>query len=153
MSPGNWSLPPASRLQCASPEQLALNSTAQYLRIAQPVAGSNRQPGPGPEPAGPEADDRRWWQATAAHRRGGAAVTYRVHEIVLSNKSLTDRDSREKLMQLLSELADIIEPTSGKDVQVATIKIELNAAAGALDSAEEKARAIGASWAAHEEDF
>jgi hypothetical protein len=76
-----------------------------------------------------------------------------VHDIVLNNRSLTDRDSREKLFQLLSELADIVEPTSGKDVQVATIRFEINAAAGALANAEEKARAAGASWGVREEDF
>jgi hypothetical protein len=73
--------------------------------------------------------------------------------LALNNKSLTDSGVREKLMQLLSELADVIEPTSGKDVQVATIRVEINAAAGALDGVEEKARALGASWAAREEDF
>jgi hypothetical protein len=29
----------------------------------------------------------------------------------------SDNDAREKLMQLLGEMADVIDPTSGKDVQ------------------------------------
>jgi hypothetical protein len=39
-----------------------------------------------------------------------------------------------------SSLADVIDPTSGADVQVATIKVEINAAAGHLDQLASKAR-------------
>ena len=79
--------------------------------------------------------------------------TYLVHEIAVANRSLTDRDAREKLFQLLGELADVIDSTSGADVQVATIRIELNAAAGVLGGAEEKAKQAGAGWSTREEDF
>lgn len=167
-----WELVTSSgeRLAVASPDQLALNSSTQFLRIAHP---SEPEPGtspePGPQPAGgsgPSGGSAPGVGSTAGpdgpspHSGGvgcggdgGGATTYRWHEIVLSNRSLTDPGSRDKLMQLLSELADLIDPTSGKDVQVATIRVELNAAAGDLDSAEQKARAAGATWSAREEDF
>ena len=141
-------------LAVTSPEQLLLNSSAQYLRLAQPQPDIIHTPAPtggGAQPSPPTGGSAPGPEPSPG---GGADSTiYMVHEITLSHRSLTDRDTREKLMQLFSELADVIDPTSGKDVQVATIKIELNAAAGALDGAERKARAVGATWAAHDEDF
>jgi hypothetical protein len=78
---------------------------------------------------------------------------YRVHELELRNRSLSDREAREKLWQLLGLLADVIDPSSGADVQVATIKIELNAAAGSLDEIGTKAVQAGATWETYDEDF
>lgn len=148
-------------LAVTSPEQLLLNSSTQYLRLAQPASATpDEQPGPGPgDRLSPHTEGAEPVPGPGSGpgpeiRRGEAGGSpYLVHEMVLNNRSLTDRDARETLMRFLSELADVIDPTSGKDVQVVTIKVELNAAAGTLDGAEEKARAAGASWAAHREDF
>ena len=138
-----------------SPEELAINSTAQYLRLAQPASGGeDSQPGSAnTDPADGGSGDTGAGAAGGSGRDGGGTASYRIHQIVLNNRSLTDRESREKLFQLLSELADIVEPTSGKDVQVATIQVEINAAEGALASAEEKAKTAGASWGVRAEDF
>ena len=143
-------------LVATSPEQLLLNSSAQYLRICQPAPATTPSSAPnggGTQPSPPTGGSAPGPEPSPGGGGGAGSTIYMVHEIVLSNRSLTDRDAREKLMQLFSELADVIDPTSGKDVQVATIKIELNAAVGALDSAERKARDAGATWAAHDEDF
>ncbi len=154
-----WELATASgeRLHVDSPEQLALNSPDQQLRLVQPEAEADEAPntaagagttgkGSAPTPA-----------AESPVLRGapvpGAPQRYVVHELELTNRSLADRSSRESLYQLLSELTDVIDPSSGQDVQVATIKVELNAAVGALDSVEAKAEQAGATWREHEEDF
>ena len=76
-----------------------------------------------------------------------------MHELILTNKSLSDHSAREKLFQLLTELADVVDPTSGADLQVANIRIELNAAAGSLDQVGGKASLAGATWEIFEEDF
>lgn len=75
---------------------------------------------------------------------------YEVHEFELTNRCLADHDARQKLWQFLMELADVVDPVSGKDVQAATIRAEINAAAGSLDRAARKARDAGASWVARE---
>jgi hypothetical protein len=75
------------------------------------------------------------------------------HELTVANRSLSDRAAREKLFQLPSTLADVVDPTSGADVQEATIRIEINAAAGDLDQLGSKAREADATWDAHSEDY
>jgi hypothetical protein len=52
-----------------------------------------------------------------------------------------------------SSPADVIDPTSVADVQVATIKVEINAAAGHLDQLASKAKEAGAGWGEHSEDI
>jgi hypothetical protein len=139
------------RLSVTSPEQLAILSRDQLLRLAEPEpAGEPSSPAPGSEPGGEESGGSG---APGGGTTGGETTRYVVHEIELRNKSLTDRDARSALWQLLAQVADVIDPTSGSDVQVATIKMELNAAAGALDDVASKARDAGASWAEREEDF
>ena len=143
-----------------SPDELALNASNQFLRIALP-ASPEPQPeptggGPTPRPTGPVGGSGGGVTPAGGGTDGPTntgPTVYKVHELVLANKSLTDRDAREKLFQLLSELADVIDPSSGKDVQVATIRLEINAAAGSLDNAAEKAREAGGIWDAHDEDF
>lgn len=151
-----WELVSASGdpLVVRSPDELALNAANQFVRIAEPsepepvVTPAPTPTTPGGQEGGPEPITD-----TGGDADDGKSTVYKVHELVLANKSLADRDARRKLWQLLTELADVIEPTSGKDVQVASIRLELNAAAGSLDEAEELAKDVGATWAAHEEDF
>lgn len=139
------------RLAITSPEQLAILSRDQLLRRAEPEPDTGvPTPGPGSEPSG-ETSGRAG--PTGGSETGGRATRYVVHEIELRNRSLTDREARSALWQLLAQVADVIDPTSGSDVQVATIRMELNAAAGALDDVATKARDAGASWAEREEDF
>ena len=150
-----WELVTAGgeRLHVAAPEQLLINSSEQYLRLAVPE-----------RPAPAEADELEGSGSgdpteptSAAHGpigvKPGIPVDYVVHELTVSNRSLSDRDVRYKLFILLSELADAIDPTSGADIQVATFRIEVNATAGALDRVAEKADAAGASWELRSEDF
>ncbi len=149
-----WELVTAAgeQLSVTSPEHLAIYSHDQLLRLVQPrVEGE------------PESANLDGGLDTAPHPpEGGGASTgsspagatrYLVHEIELRNRSLTDREARSALWQLLSQVADVIDPTSTRDVQVATVRIELNAASGALDEIEQKARQAGATWSTHEEDF
>lgn len=141
-------------LHVASPEQLLINSTDQYLRLAQPAdtepEGADR---PGGGPAGSGHDVVTLPRGAGGKKGGTKPVVYQVHEITIANRSVTDPASREKLFQLLSSLADVLDPTSGADVQVATIKVELNAAAGDLDQLASKAKEAGAAWGERSEDF
>ena len=50
-------------------------------------------------------------------------------------------------------LADVVDPDSGTDIQVATVKVLLNAAKGTIDQLGPKATAAGASWETHPDDF
>jgi hypothetical protein len=147
-------------LHVANPEQLALNSSDQYLRLAQLQTQESFSTGPsGTTSASASAPGSL--DSTSTSSVGGRDVAapphepveYEIHELALSNRSLTDRDARERLFQLLSELAETVDPTSGADIQVASIHVELNAAKGALDQIGPKATAAGATWNAHPEDF
>ena len=134
-------------LHVTAPEQLLINSSEQYVTIAPETeeesdagvpgttggAPATTPSGGSPEPAGP--------------------VHYRVHDLTVTNRSLTDRESREQLFQLISAIADALDPTSRVDLQVANIRIELNAAAGDLDHLADKAGEAGAQWATFDEDF
>ena len=142
-------------LHVATPEQLLINSSDQYLRLAQPTQEADTDTDGDPDrPGGTGGGDAIGGSTVRYEGTGdGAAVEYQIHELTIANRSLTDRATREKLFQLLSTLADVIDPTSGADVQVATIKIEINAAAGDLDQLGSKAQEAGAAWDAHSEDF
>jgi len=147
-----WELVSSSgeHLAVASPEQLALHSPDQQLRLAQPGGQAEELTLEGAEPVDAARTSRTVAPPVPS---AGGPTQYLVHEIEIRNRSLTDRKGREDLYQLLSQLADVIDPVSGRDVQVASIKVELNAAAGALEDVESKAHQAGARWSAHEEDF
>jgi hypothetical protein len=142
------------KLHVATPEQLALNSSEHYLRLAQPdLSGDASSPtaaGPtgvltttaGVPPSAPPT-------ATAIP----GPVHYRIHELELRNRSLSDREAREKLWHLLGLLADAVDPSSGTDIQVAAIKVELTAAEGSLNEIGAKAEQAGATWDIYDEDF
>ncbi len=149
-----WELVTSSgeRLHVASPEQLALNSPDQQLRLARPEEEPSEIPAAETSSAEGSAAGVGA-PAPALETASDGPKQYLVHEMQLTNRSLTDRNSRESLYQFLTELADVIDPSSGRDVQVATIKVELNAAAGALDTVETKAQQAGATWNEYEEDF
>lgn len=141
-------------LVVTSPEQLLIGASDQFLRIAQPIVPTGDAPSPGgdvPSSAGGAGSNPASSPGTTGTEVG--PTVYRLHHLTISNRSLTDREARNKLFMLLAELSDVIDPTSGKDVQVATIDIEINAAEGALRSVADKAEAAGASWQEGAEDF
>jgi hypothetical protein len=140
------------KLHVAAPEQLALNSSDHYLQLAQDEGAD--------DPPIPSVADSTETTTSAVAKPGPTSLTapqtptrYRIHELELRNRSLSDRDAREKLWQLLGLLADAMDPSSGADIQVATLKIELNAAEGSLDEVGTKAEQAGANWDTYEEDF
>ncbi|MGA3354895.1 MAG: DUF499 domain-containing protein [Acidimicrobiales bacterium] len=145
-------------LHVGAPEQLLLNSSDQCLRVAQPSRSEGEaQPASAMHiggqagtrlPGFDSRDDPHHPEVT-----GSPSIEYKIYELSIANRSLSDRDAREKLFQLLGELADVVDPTSGADIQVATIKVELNAAGGSLDRLGAKAAAADAHWEARAEDF
>ena len=146
-------------LHVATPEQLLLNSSEQSLRIVRSALSQGESPNPTiPTNLSGEADahlpgfDARQ-EVPGSGQTRGESVQYEVYELLVANRSLSDRNSRERLFQLLSELADAVDPTSGADIQVASVKVELNAALGSLDQLGVKARAADAHWEARTEDF
>lgn len=134
-------------LHVASPEQLAIGSSDQYLRLATEEADAPEDDGAttGASPTGSPPP--------AETTQPSGPVEYIVHELTVTSRSLTERDAREKLFQLLSDVANAVDPTSGADIQLASIKIELNAAAGSLDQLAVKAAETEAGWETHTEDF
>jgi hypothetical protein len=138
-------------LHVANPEQLALNSGDQYLRIAQPHIEDARSSRP--ESTGEERSSPSGAPAAGSSPVDRGPVEYQIHELAVTNRSLTDRDAREKLFQLISELANALDPSSGVDVQVASVQVELNAAKGVLGEVGARAAAAGASWSERPEDF
>lgn len=132
-------------LHVASPDQLAIHSSEQALRIAEPAEAVDEDTEA--TAAVPDAG------APPSTGQEGPAPTYMVHELTITNRSLTDAEARERLFHLFSELADVLDPSSGKDIQVANIAIEINAAEGALDDVAARALAAEANWVASEEDF
>jgi hypothetical protein len=145
-------------LHVGTPEQLLLNSSDQCLRVAQPAQSEGEaQPTSAMSVDGqagtplPGFDDRD--HSSHSEAAGSPSVEYLVYELMIANRSLSDRDAREKLFQLLGELADVVDPTSGADIQVATITVELNAARGSLDQLSVKAAEANARWEARPEDF
>jgi hypothetical protein len=143
-------------LHVATPEQLALNSSDQYVRLAQPQTADLAGTAPTPATSGPGAVMAPAAGGRPIGRQSGSSsgpVQYEIHQLTMVNRSLADRDVREKVFQLLTELADALDPTSGADIQVATVRIEVNAAKGALDQVAPKATAAGASWDTKPEEF
>jgi hypothetical protein len=139
-------------LHVAAPEQLMINSSDQYLRLAQPAEVDGEDETADTTPPGDES--AAGTGGSGGPSTGGTgAVDYQVHTLTIHNRSLTDGVAREQIFQLLSTLADVIEPTSAADVQVASISVELNAARGDLDQLASKARAAGAAWGERGEDF
>jgi hypothetical protein len=139
-------------LHVATPEQLALNSSDQYVRLAQP---GSAEPAAVPTTTGGAGTGPVTTTGGRGNsgRSGGGPVEYEIHVLTMVNRSLTDRVAREKVFQMLTELADALDPTSGTDIQVATVRIEVNAAKGALDQVGPKATAAGAAWETKPEDF
>lgn len=140
-------------LHVASPEQLLINSSDQYLRLATAQGTGEEEASPEDGQEGGRPREGSSGETSGTGIGGTRSADYLVHELTVANRSLSDRAAREKLFQLLSTLADVIDPTSGADVQVATIKIEINAAAGDLDQLGTKAREADATWESHPEDF
>ena len=141
-------------LHVAGPEQLLINSSDQYVRLAKPIEdGDVASRGGDDTGEGLWAEDDRPSASSPGVTPTPGPVVYQVHELTLASRSLTDRATREKVFQLLSALADVIDPTSGADVQVATIEVELNAAAGHLKELGVKAKEAGGRWIERSEDF
>lgn len=136
-------------LHVASPEHLLINSSDQYLRLADRMSEGDLGDD---DPAQPDDEDNASDRADSDDGDDRRA-DYQVHELSVANRSLTDPDAREQLFQLLSALADVVDPTSGADVQVATIRVEINAAAGDLDGLGAKAAGADARWSVRPEDF
>ena len=135
-------------LHVIAPEQLLISSSEQYVTIP-PETEASEEPTAGPTGA--------MGGTPATTPSGGppepGPVHYRVHDLTVTNRSLTDHQSREQLFQLIRAIADALDPTSRVDLQVANIRIELNAAAGDLDHLADKASEAGAEWSTSDEDF
>jgi hypothetical protein len=148
-------------LNVRTPEELAINSHDQLLRVAQPsTTEAETTDGPDARGGGTEtgsAGGNTSGAPGATPTGGGPAgagpVEYRVHSLKLPPKSLTDPAVRSDLYKLLVKLADAFDDTTGVDLQMASLAIELNAASGDLDGVKERAEAAGVSWDETADDF
>jgi hypothetical protein len=80
-------------------------------------------------------------------------VLYTRTIVELPNRSVAQTDARRRVYNLLSDLADVLDPTSGQDIQVIKLTLTINAAKGAQTGIEAKANDAGANWHEEDEDF
>jgi hypothetical protein len=76
---------------------------------------------------------------------------------VNSNSGLRDEarpsQSRNRLYLFLSEVTDVVDPSSGINVELASVQITFTAPTSALDSLGVRAEAAGVAFQKSEEDF
>jgi len=140
-------------LNVASPDQLAISSSEPQLRVARPAADGGDAPvgGTGNEvPGTTEGQDGTGAGATPPKTR---VEEFSVYELKLDSKSLSDADYRDRLFQFLTEVAAVVDPTSGVDVQLASLKIEFTAPSASLPDLKEQASAADVSFVESGEDF
>jgi hypothetical protein len=149
-------------LTIPSPDALAINSSEQIVTKAEPA-----------QPTGPptdsttssedqaDQDQRRSGEGTAGTDTGrgpngdggSTATSYTRYTLKLPSRSLTQPDNRKKVYNLLAQATDDLDPTSGIDVQLAELTINLTAADGSLDALHEKATAAEAQWLEEPDEF
>ncbi|MFG1685198.1 DUF499 domain-containing protein [Nonomuraea sp. NPDC049269] len=154
-------------IEVASPELLLIGSSDQILRVVSAPfdqlgrskadetddesASSTKESSSGGH--GRPVDHRPGPSDPMPPRDEATSVAYRIHRVTVSNRSIVDPDMRELMWKLFTELADVLDPASGVDVQVISASIDINAATGGLDSFHQKAVDASASWTEIDEDF
>jgi uncharacterized protein DUF499 len=144
-------------LNVPTPEDLAIHSMEQVVRPAVTVAPS--APNAAPEGFGSPAMRGQAGQPASLEITGREAappasqVVYRRTILELPNRSVTQADARRRVYNLLSDLADVLDPTSGQDIQVIKLTLTITAVQGSLTGIESKAKEAGAHWHEEDEDF
>src|SRR6266545_1229921 len=148
-------------LTITSPESLAINSAEQTVRLAEPMHEAGTVGGD--TDGGDTGEDRRGQGPTG--ETGGPSggmdgpdpsgqVTYLRHTMRLPSRSLTNPEVQDRIWELFSELATVLDPAHELDVQLVEVgRLNLTAAAGVLTSLRQKAEAAGATWTEESEDF
>ncbi|HEV8647826.1 MAG TPA: DUF499 domain-containing protein [Actinomycetes bacterium] len=151
-------------LTIPSPDALAINSSEQIITKAEAPTSTDTS-ADGTTSAGDheDADQRRPDEGTttggtgagrAGDGPGGSAATsYTRYTVRLPSRSLTQPESRKKVFNLLAQATDDLDPTSGIDVQLAELTLNLTAADGSLGSLHEKAAAAEAQWLEEPDEF
>src|SRR6266540_3306174 len=141
-------------LTITSPESLAINSAEQTVRLAEPMHEAGTVGGD--TDGGDTGEDRRGQGPTG--ETGGPSggmdgpdpsgqVTYLRHTMRLPSRSLTNPEVQDRIWELFSELATVLDPAHELDVQLVEVgRLNLTAAAGVLTSLRQKAEAAGATW-------
>jgi hypothetical protein len=144
-------------LNVPTPEDLAIHSMEQVVRPAVKVAPT--APIAVPEDLGSPATGGHAGQPASLEITGqeaappAAQVIYKRTILELPNRSVTQADARRRVYNLLSDVADVLDPTSGQDIQVIKLTLTITAAQGNLAGIESKAKEAGAHWQEEDEDF
>src|SRR6266545_716124 len=155
-------------LTIPSPDALAINSSEQIVTKAEPPQSAGTSAGgttfgddheSGDQPGGPRRPDEGVTTAGAGADGGGggqggsAAVAYTRYTVRLPSRSLTQPESRRKVVNLLAQATDDLDPTSGTDVQLVELTLHLTAADGSLADLQDKAAAADAQWVEEPDEF
>jgi hypothetical protein len=135
-----------------SPDQLAIGSSEMHLRVAAMPSGEGDESGDGDNVNG-DGPGHNGDGPGAGDGPGTAADEFSVYDMSLDARSLSDPDYRNRLYLFLSEVTDVVDPSSGIEVELASVQITFTAATSALDSLSERAEAAGVTFVESDEDF
>jgi Protein of unknown function (DUF499) len=159
-------------LAIASPGQISINSIQQTLRgrVGAPTPGPAGTPGSAT--AGtlfvvdgqfvadvnarddPYRADRTTSTTASSTAVAATATTYKRYVIELSNRSITSPETREKVWQLLKELAKVIDnANAAADHQLLSLSLTLTTSEGHQGHLEERARQAGARVRIEDDEF
>ena len=143
-------------LSIRSPDELAIKAREQTVRKAEPEqharAGSGTTVEKGCSPSG---TDGGVTTASPGREQPGstASPSYTRYTLRLPVRSLTQSDARRKVFNLLAQAADLLDPTSGVDVQLVELTLRLTAATNSLEDLRKKASSADAQWSEEPDDF
>ncbi|MGD1225784.1 DUF499 domain-containing protein [Streptomyces krungchingensis] len=168
-----WELVDAdgNQLDVSSPGQIPINSINQTLRPGVPEAVATARPldlpavglsvgeGRGSGEASPTTDGQ-----TSVSPAVESPITpgpssdpnaYKRYTVDLANRSITSRESREQVWQLVRELAKILDPANpmNPDHQLINIRLTLNTLEGSQGALEDKSQQVGATFRVEDDDF
>lgn len=133
--------PSGEVLTIPSPGALAINSAEYQVRPATPTVVEEPPvdgPASPPKPPGPS---------------GPPGVAYKQYAVRLPSTSVAAPDARRAVWSLLSQVADDLDPSNGKDVQLVEVTFRTTAAQGSMDDVAQKAATLGVQMSEEDEDF
>jgi hypothetical protein len=151
-------------LTIPSSDALAINSSEQIVTKAEPVQPAGTSTGrttfgdeqeSGDQPGGQRRPDEDVTTGAGGGGggQGGSAVAYTRYTVKLPSRSLTQPESRRKVVNLFAQATDDLDPTSRTDVQLVELTLRLTAADGSLADLQEKAAAAEAQWFEEPDEF
>jgi hypothetical protein len=160
-------------LTISSPKDIALGSKSQLLRrVNAPEAASvtsnsdhaadtstgatqpaNKAVGSSVASIGVAGTNGAVGSSVTSAGGARAEIRYRQYSLKVPNRSLVDDAKRDAIFLLLGALSDVMDSTSGADLQLIDASITITAAEGSVNSVKAKADAAGAKWEEADEEL